>query len=171
MKIHINKLLLTSLLIIVTLFSYGQSSDYKPMCLNYQKNNCKNLENKYYHYNESSRSALFVKGETSKMNLEIYNGRDYRISICNDAALGDTIELKLIDSESGDVLYDNANNNYSKIFEFTVFESRTLTIEITVPRESGDINAKKNHGVLPKDKHIGCVGVLIEHMITPVKGF
>ncbi len=169
MKSFINLLFLTFSLSFATLFSYGQSNDYKPMCLDYQKNNCKYSENKYYHYNESSRSALFVKGQTSKMNFEIFNGRDYRISICNDEILGDTIEFKLLDDETGDILYDNAEDNYSKIFEFTVFESRVISIEIFVPGETESQN--KKHGVLPKTKNIGCVGVLIEHMITPVKGF
>ena len=169
MKPFINLLFLTFSLIFATLFSFGQTNDYKPMCLDYQKNNCNYSRNKYYHYNESSRSALFIKGQTSKMNFEIFNGRDYRISVCNDEALGDTVEFKLIDNETGDILYDNADNYYSKIFEFTVFESRTISIEIFVPGNSKEQN--KIHGILPKNKHIGCVGILIEHMITPVKGF
>ncbi|RLD63641.1 MAG: hypothetical protein DRJ01_03260 [Bacteroidetes bacterium] len=171
MKTFVRPFILTISLIVLSLFSFGQNNgnDYGPVCLDFQKNNCTYSENKYYQYNDASRSALFVKGQTSKMPLEIFNGRDYRISICNEEALGDTIEIKLIDEETEDVLYCNADNNYSKIFEFTVFESRTIFIEITVPGNTGI--EKQIHGVLPKNRKTGCVGVLIEHMITPVKGF
>ena len=171
MRTFINTLLLTTSLITVSLFSYGQNNgnDYRPICLDFQKDHCKYSKNKYYQYNEASRSALFIKGQTSKMSYEIFNGRDYRISICNDEALGDTIKFKLIDDETGDILYDNATNNYSKVFEFTVFESRTVSIEIFVPGTNKVEN--KIHGVLPKNRNTGCIGVLIEHMITPVKGF
>ncbi|MCK5823428.1 MAG: hypothetical protein KAG95_05450 [Bacteroidales bacterium] len=171
MRTFINTFFLTISLIVLSFFSYGQNNgnDYRPICLDFQKNNCKYSENKYYQYNEASRSALFIKGQTSKMNFEIFNGRDYCISICNEEALGDTIAFKLIDDETEDVLYDNKNNYYSKVFEFTVFESRTIYIEISVPGHTGI--EKKIHGVLPKSRNTGCVGVLIEHMITPVKGF
>ncbi|MBE9468585.1 MAG: hypothetical protein IMY72_09765 [Bacteroidetes bacterium] len=171
MRTFLNSILLTTSFFLVSFLSQGQNNgnDYRPMCLDFQKNNCKYSENKYYQYNEASRSALFIKGETSKMNFDIFNGRDYRISICNDDDLGDTLEFKLIDFETDDVLYNNADNDYSKVFEFTVFETRTVYIKIFVPGKTEE--EKKIHGILPKNRNTGCLGVLIEHMITPVKGF
>ncbi|NOZ47901.1 MAG: hypothetical protein GXO79_14155 [Chlorobi bacterium] len=130
-------------------------------------------ENKFYQiHKEASRSALFVKGETSHMYLEVFNGRDYRISITHDDILGGPIRFKLIDQEDDALLYDNANDNYTQEFEFTVTKSRMLIIEISVPGSSvGLEKTSQEKGLFKKDTEIGCVGVLIEHMITPRKGF
>jgi hypothetical protein len=71
------------------------------------------------------------------------------------------------------VVYDNANDEFSYDFEFTVAQSREIEIQVTIPGSS-DLTQATNEDELifvEKDKEMGCVGVLIEHMITPTKGF
>lgn len=155
------------------LFSLGfsQSTEYKAMCFDYHKHYCDNSENIFYKYNPSSRSALFLKGQTSQTRLEIFNGRDYKISICADEVLGNQIEFKLIDDLNKKVLYDNRNDDLTQEFEFTVTESLEIIIEVTIPGNSLDSGENGKGGIVRRDNAMGCVGVLIEYMITPKKGF
>ena len=90
----------------------------------------------YYKYNSESRSALFLKGQTSRFPLSIYNGRDYRISICWDFNLGNRLEFKIIDADTDNVLYDNSTDEFASEFEFTVAQSRDVYIQIKVPGTS-----------------------------------
>jgi len=155
------------ILIVLPILTFSQR------CSKYHLLNGKTSENKYYQIDkESSRSALFVKGESSKMYLEVYNGRDYRISIVYDDVLGGPIEMKLYDRQDQVLLYDNANDSYSQEFEFTVTKTRDLIIALHVPGHSvGLEQASQEKGLFRKDTEIGCVGVLIEKMVTPRKGF
>lgn len=152
----------------------AQTNDYQGRkCYQYDKDSCSRSSNIYYRYHNESRSALFLKGQTSRTPFEIYNGRDYRISLCWDPSLGNQIEFKILDRESEAVLYDNSTDEFSSEFEFTVAQSREIVIEVTVPGSSGGDIAQGDSDIVfvRKDKEMGCVGVLVEHMITPTKGF
>ncbi len=161
------RLLVLTFFLIAPLFSMSQR------CSKYHILNGNFSENKYYQiHKEASRSALFVKGETSRMFLEVFNGRDYRISLVFDDVLGGPVEFKLYDRSDDVLLYDNMNDAYSQEFEFTVTRTRDLIIELYVPGHSVGLEAvSQEKGLFRKDTEIGCVGVLIEHMITPRKGF
>ncbi|MDA3894094.1 MAG: hypothetical protein PF517_20740 [Salinivirgaceae bacterium] len=168
------KQLFTVGFVLMSLVSFSQANDYKVRkCFGYQRDSCKVSQNIYYKVHDASRSALFLKGQTSKTVLTIYNGRDYRVSLCWAPVLGNRILFKIIDNETDNVLYDNANDEFSYDFEFTVAQSREIEIQVTIPGSS-DLTQATNEDELifvEKDKEMGCVGVLIEHMITPTKGF
>ena len=160
--------------VFISFASHSQTNDYKVRkCYGYQRDSCSNSENMYYKVHDASRSALFLKGQTSKTVFTIYNGRDYRISICWAPVLGNRILFKIIDSYTESVLYDNANDEFSSDFEFTVAQTTEIYVEVTVPGSSDLANVTSNDELIfvEKDKEMGCVGVLIEHMITPTKGF
>jgi hypothetical protein len=93
--------------------------------------------------------------------------------MCWDHILGNEIKLKLIDKDTDAVLYDNSTDAYSSEFEFTVAQTRDIYIEISVPGQSANLTAEGDDGIiiLEKETEMGCIGVLIEHMITPTKGF
>lgn len=152
----------------------AQTNDYsKPRCLEYYKYECPTSENVYYKVNEASRSALYVQGQTSKVALDITNGRDYRISFCIDSIFATGVRFQLVDRYENTVLYDNAKDNMAQEFEFTVTETRSIFIVITVPfnvpkSKSGEDG---KFGIVRKDNKMGCVGLLVEYMITPFKGF
>lgn len=161
-------------MVILPFISSAQTNDYKVRkCFGYQKDSCPVSENIYYKLHEDSRSALFVKGQTSKTFIEIFNGRDYRISLCWDPVLGNRMGFKIIDRETDDVLYDNSTDEFATEFEFTVTQSREIIVEVAVPGESDLSKASGNEDLIlvRKDREMGCVGVLVEHMITPSKGF
>ena len=158
-------------LIVIPLFSIGQTTVYTAVCFEYHKSHCVNSENIYYKYNNASRSALFVKGQKSHTKLEVFNGRDYRISICADDIFEQKIELRIIDGEDGTILYDNTNDDLAQEFEFTVVQSKELILEVLVRGISHENGENGRGGIVRRDDDIGCVGLLIEYMITPKKGF
>ena len=165
------------LILLVTIPFYGQAqtNDYSMRrCWGYHKDSCKVSKNIYYKtVSDNSRSALFVKGQTSRISATIYNGRDYRISFCHDQVLGEGIVMRLIDAESGNTLYDNTEDGFASEFEFTVTQTREIYIEISVPGKSLYSEASEDADLIfvRKDTEMGCIGILVEHMITPVKGF
>jgi hypothetical protein len=171
------RLLIRLILFFATVFplvAVGQTSDYKVRkCFGFQRDSCPTSSNMYYKVHEESRSALFVLGQTSQTKFTIFNGRDYRVSLCYDPILGSQIGFRLLDSETGNPLYDNKDDNYATEFEFTATQSREIIIEISVPGKSGLSESSGNNEIIfvRKDTEMGCVGVLIEHMITPSKGF
>ena len=163
------KFFTTSILLIVALT--GVMTVSAQDCIDYHKKKCKRTqETTNYNISPDSRSALLLKGQTSKFRLLIYQGKDYRITICNDEILGSNIQFKIIDYDTNEVLYDNKDYNYVKEFEFTVLMSRTVKIVVSVPDDSNS-KVVNNSGFRAKPTSMGCVGVLIEDMITPKKGF
>jgi len=166
--------LLGMFLLITPLFSFSQTHDYKiRKCFGYQRDSCAISKNIFYKVNEESRSALFVKGQSSRTPFTIYNGRDYRVSLCWDAVLGSQIQFKLVDAANDAVLYDNSKDGFSDEFEFTVAKTSDIYVEVFVPGTSSFVESEKNDDLVlvQKDKEMGCVGILIEYMITPTKGF
>jgi hypothetical protein len=171
---NIKKFIYTIAFGLILFNSYSQNNDYKiRKCFNYEHDSCSVSNNIFYKINNTlSRSALFLKGQTSKTPFTVYNGRDYRISLCWDPILGNHILFKILDANTEDVLYDNATNEFSSEFEFTVTNTSKIILVVTVPLSSDEeFNGNKNTIFIQKDKRMGCVGVLIEHMITPTKGF
>lgn len=140
-------------------------------CIDYHKKKCKRTqENNYYALSPESRSALLLKGQTSEFRFLIHQGKDYRVTICHDEILGNNVQFKIVDYDTNEVLYDNKNYNYVKEFEFTVLMSRTIKIIVTVPDDSAS-SVNNDSGFRAKPTSMGCVGVMIEDMITPKKGF
>lgn len=139
-------------------------------CIDFHKTCEADPETNEYSYSDNSRSALLMKGQVSEFTFDLHQGKDYRITFCYDGVLGDKVQYKIIDYDYGDVLYDNADFNYAKEFEFTVLQSRKVKIEVSVPADSETQQTTKM-GLKPKPTQMGCVGVLIEYMVTPKKGF
>ncbi len=164
-------------LLIITLLALPFSS-FAQECLDFHKQKCKSKEVKNpdgtvntdgYIYSPDSRSALMTKGQKSEFKFTIHQGRDYRLSICGADILGDKIQFQLMDFEEGTLLYDNAGFDYTRDFEFTVKQTRNIKIVITVPNPKvADNNA---FALKAKNTEMGCVGVLIETMVTPKTGF
>lgn len=165
------KLVVFVILIALSLPALSQTHDYsRSRCLEYHKNHCERSTNKYYQINSESRSGLFHKGQKSRTLLEAFNGRDYRISICHDDVFAKPIIFRIIDKGRDEVLYDNSDDNFAEDFEFTVTSTVELWIEVEVQGES--LLAKNDHNsIIRRDSQVGCIGLLIEYMVTPRKGF
>ncbi|MBR5433983.1 MAG: hypothetical protein IK117_06075 [Bacteroidales bacterium] len=163
---------LVSIIMVAVLGLIGSNVFAQNNCLNFHKNKCQSYASKGYIMSNDSRSAIMRKGQTSEFRITIYQGKDYRISVCADEAnLGSTVHLRLIDYDTEELLYDNKDFNYVKDFEFTVVQTRTIKISIEIPEDQSTKASANTTGLISKSINQGCVGVLIEEMSTPKTGF
>jgi hypothetical protein len=80
-------------------------------------------------------------------------------------------ETKIITENVKELLYDNSTDGFANEIEFSVESTRRLTLEVSVPGGSGGEGSKKSKGKLMKSSDMGCIGILVEHMTTPISGF
>ncbi len=111
-----------------------------------------------YQENGQSRGANFEPGQTSALEIVVYEGHDYRITLCR-GKFKKPLRMKL-KAQEGKVLYDNKAHDMASVYEFSVTETQSLTLAITTPGEELEVGSLKT-GVM------GCIGVLIEHRPTP----
>ena len=221
----ISKIVLIAVIVVSPAVSFGQYCNY------FHSKYCQPSENDMFKLNGQSKSALFAKGQTSELNIIVYKGQDYRISLCMDEnlgaqiqfkvyetkkvkvekifetkttedeykpcedcngegtmdnescytcngegqnATGETIEVidketKIVTEKRKELLYDNSQDGFSSEIEFTVESTRRLTVEVTIP--GGGSGGGKSKGKMMKSSDMGCVGLLVEHMTTPIAGF
>lgn len=132
-------------------------------CAGYHKKaSCSQASEAGFMYNSQSKSGVFAPGTSSNMKVVFYSGFDYSISICPDKLLGTDLSFKMVDSKTGEVLYDNATDSKSTHMEFSCETTRAVTIQVTVP----GAKIKKGQSV-----DGACLGVLIEQKPTPKVGF
>lgn len=119
---------------------------------------------KEYMYNGQSKSGLFSQGTTSRMRFVVYKGMDYRMNVCAETQIGEAVNFKIYDAKTNEQLYDNAQNEGAKYFEFQCTTSRQLIVEVSIP--TGEVAESKG-----KQADQACVGFLIEHRTTDKVGF
>jgi len=152
-------------------------------CADYHKFNCERSGDKRFSLNGQSKSAMVQVGQETELNIIVYRGQDYRISLCHDGkVLGEKLAIRLVEKvrvpvgpavadstkrvyeEVEKVLWDNTSNEMADEVEFSCTATKRLAIEVNAP------GATDKKGRRP-DVDIGCVGILIEHMPTPGLGF
>lgn len=149
-------------------------------CLTYHKFNCDRSRDARFSVNGQSRSALVKVGEETELNIIVYRGQDYRISVCHDSKiLGEEVAIRLVEklrtasdgedgkriySETEKVLWDNTEHEMAGEIEFSCTATKRIAVKVNAPGAS-DRKGKA------ADLDIGCVGILIEHMPTPGIGF
>lgn len=131
--------------------------------------------------NGQSKGASVQVGVPTELNIIIYKGQDYRISfVYDEKIIGDHVVARIIEKvrqpktggKSGyedvtKVIWDNQDHEMADAVEFTATSTKRIAVEITAPGVPEDAkSAKKGPG-----NDVGCVGILIEHMPTPVIGF
>ena len=146
----------------LAIFSFLTSNEMLAQkCQRYHAKNCRFHEKDAFQYSGQSRSGVFSIGQKSDFPVLAYGGYDYSISICYENKLG-TVQFKVLEEDTKNVIYDNETDNYNKRKIFTVSTTKKLTLQIIVV---GDADAEKN------EANTGCLGVLIEYMKTPNVGF
>lgn len=144
--------------------------------------------------NGQSRAASVQVGVPTELNIIIYKGQDYRISVVHDEKiLGEQIAIRIIEkvrgpkkpattkdigvkgerakAEIGDVekvIWDNQVHDMTNEVEFTATSTKRIAVEVMAPGVPENPKDAKKGKVTPD---IGCLGILIEHMPTPNIGF
>ena len=133
-------------------------------CINYHLKSCPRLSpNPYIDVPEGSKSALLLRGEFMESVFTIFQCKDYRITLCSEL-FSNEINLKVYDADDGSILlYDNTQNETAQVFEFQFFNTRRVRCIISVPLSN---QPKKNTGLLVEKTPRGCVGFLLESMVT-----
>lgn len=153
-------------------------------CTDYHKFNCNRASDKRFSVNGQSKSAAVQVGQETELNIIVYRGQDYRISLCyDDKVLGEGLAIRLVEKVrqakpgTGDasdkveyeelekVLWDNTEHEMAHTVEFSCTSTKRIAVEVVAP--GGAASGKKSD----KAFDIGCVGILIEHMPTPGLGF
>ena len=143
--------------------------------------------------NGQSKGASVQVGTPTELNIIIYKGQDYRISfIYDEKIIGDHVVGRIIEKVRGPkkppagglkvqgqsekpafeditkVIWDNQDHEMANAVEFTATSTKRIAIEVTAPGvPENPKDAKRGR----TQSDIGCVGILIEHMPTPVVGF
>jgi hypothetical protein len=67
-------------------------------CTDYHKHNCERSADRRFSINGQSKSASLQVGVVTELNLIIYRGQDYRISVCVDEKiLGGDVAIRLVE--------------------------------------------------------------------------
>jgi hypothetical protein len=67
-------------------------------CTDYHKFNCQRATDKRWSINGQSKSAAVQVGAATELNIIVYRGQDYRISVCVDPrTLGEQVAIRLLE--------------------------------------------------------------------------
>jgi hypothetical protein len=67
-------------------------------CNDYHRFNCDRSTDARFKLNGQSRSAMVKVGEETELNIIVYRGQDYRISVCHDdRILGEHLAIRLVE--------------------------------------------------------------------------
>lgn len=176
------RLLLPAVAFTVSALAMGQSE-----CSEFWKS-APRASDARFSVNGQSKAASVQVGVPTELNIIIYKGQDYRISfVYDEKIIGDHVVARLIEKVRGPrkksgqggadgpafedakkVIWDNQDEEMADAVEFTATSTKRIAIEIMAPGVPENPKDAKR-GRVPSD--IGCVGILIEHMPTPVIGF
>lgn len=67
-------------------------------CTDYHRFNCQPSSDSRFSLNGQSKSAMVQVGRETELNIIIYSGQDYRISVCHDnKVLGEQLAIRLVE--------------------------------------------------------------------------
>jgi len=90
-------------------------------CNNFHTEYCSRSESGRYKLNGQSKSALFTKGKKSELNIIVYQGQDYRLSVCMEDNIGGQLEFKI---------YETNKVESEKTFETKTIEDEYKTCSV-----------------------------------------
>lgn len=117
-------------------------------CRSFAKKNCLPSMAPYL-TGPSFNSAQLNPGDQAELKLTFNANQAYRLMVCSQSVLGQ-VEFKILD-ENNTVLYDNANDNFTQIYDFSVAGTQNLTISISVPKSDKGVK------LVPQ----GCVNIIV----------
>ncbi len=175
------------------------SADAQYDCKEYEKFNCAPSADKRLKRNGQSRSAMVQIGDVTEMNIIIYKGQDYRISLCADQGILGNVSFRLVEIrreliQEAIVRKDSAHEASETLTDTRERGGRFETVRnIVYDNTTDDMSQSIEFSatatkrivleiIAPGSQHpkrlknpdapdIGCLGVLVEHMTTPSLGF
>lgn len=100
-------------------------------------------------YNQA-KSTLAEIGKINIYKIILFGKKDFIVGVCAEAKYYRQIRLRIIDSNTKQVLYDNKEFDYIESFGFTIEKTQPLDLEVTI------MSKEKN----PTDSKI-CLGIQI----------
>lgn len=108
-------------------------------------------------YNQA-RSTYAEIGKPNLYKVVLFGKKDFIVGVCAEAKYYRQIRLRIIDSNTKKVLFDNAEFDYIESFGFTIDKTQPLDLEITVLSKEKSTNGDKL-----------CLGIQILWSKTPDK--
>jgi len=82
----------------LVLLTAGNAARAQSTCLDYHKFNCPRSSDKRFGVNGQTKSAAVQVGKPTELNIIVYRGQDYRITLCPDAKiLGEALAIRLLE--------------------------------------------------------------------------
>jgi len=82
-------------------------------------------------------ATLMEEGESAELNKTFFSGEEYRLVLAAVEALPKNIRIRLLNQQRK-VIYDNADHNYTYVWDFKLETTENLIIHIKIPDEQGD---------------------------------
>lgn len=127
----------------------GVATGSYSQCRNFTRDQCMNLLEGYIS-NGQYNGAVMFEGEEATMMQTFYSNQNYRVVVCAQKVISDSIYFEVMDYHN-QVVYSSEKTR-SPIFDFNVESTQQLKIRIVVP------NGQRTEQQL---KQNGCVSVLI----------
>ena len=145
------------LILVMVTFLFAAQSFGQKKCDGYLLKNCEPYD-KPFKYSGQSKNALFELGQKSLLKISVYDGFEYRVSLCSEKSLKGIFFRLREDNTNRTILYDSSveENNYLEKM-FYVNSTKNLYIEVVVPE--GDVPPEQQS----YNERFGCVGVLLEY--------
>ena len=126
----------------------------------YKKGDCKMDLHKGYKTFSQSRGFSVTPKDTVELSVVFYGQKDYILSFCTHHKFY-PVHYKLIDHETGDVLYDNEKDNYIESLGVGFDVTKSLTLRVNVlAREATEDEIREYNS---------CLGLLIQYRSYPDK--
>lgn len=128
-------------------------------CTNYHElSDCIMDRSKGYKIYSQSKSVAISPMDTIEMNIIFYGQKDYIISFCTHRKFY-PVNFRLIDPDTREILYDNAQDKYIESLGVGFDVTKSLTIQVSVL-------ARK---ATPEEieEYMGCLGLLLQYRNYP----
>jgi hypothetical protein len=117
-------------------------------CKTFTKKQCMPLLKPFIHNGQMNNITLFP-GEDASLVQTFYSGQNYRIQLCAQENLGDSVYFNVI-TEGGQVVYSTRNDNINT-WDFNVANTQNLKITVVVPNARPVDDIEQN----------GCIAILV----------
>lgn len=146
---------------ILVLLPFMWVTSFSQECRDYwNQNGVRVVNNSYSIVANACMSKLLATDETMEIPFELFQCKDYKLSIFS--SLQQKAFITLYDKNSGELIYKNTLSDTAQVIEFQMKENRSVLASISLP----NIHAKKVVGAFTAKPDRYCVGIKLESMIT-----